>query len=627
MATQINRRDLPWIVLIAVSFIFGLAVSWERWGNLLVDCGREMNQPLRLAEGQMLYSDVRHIYGPLSPYLNAALYRVFEPSLYVLYGDGIVTAIIIIALVYWLSRQLLDRAAAAAAALSVMWLCAFKQAGNYILPYSYSALHGCALGLATLALVLRFAQLISSHRALSAPRACLLLLSAGVCAGLTLLAKTEMGLAAVLTGLVAVIISAYPNLKRAASLAALFSVAAGLPVTSVYAIIGVQVGFHVLSNESYLFFQNLPAELVYYNRRMSGFDQPLLSLAGMIGAAIRTAALAAVVASIALLLAHRRKKAVEPKIALAGARLTDAGRISYSQLWMMLAGSLILLALPLGGHMQWEKGPYLAMPLFLAAMLIAALMQYQKQLSKNRYLNPHTLAIIIISTYALASLARMLLRVRSGGAYSSYLLPASVIMFTYCWTGPFVKMFRESHSRKLARNLALGLLFVWIAATMAVMSYRFRSTRTYQISTARGTIFAPADLGRSLDEAIAFINRETAPGEPIAVMPEGTSLSFLTERPNPLREEITTPGYLDAEGERRAIERLKVTNTRLVFITNRATPEFGPAVFGKDYCQTLMRWIEENFEQCAVFGPDHTPDLQIGNSTFFIRAYRKKPTT
>jgi len=48
------------------------------------------------------------------------------------------------ALVYWLARRVMGRLPSAAATLSVMWLCAFKQAGNYILPYSYSALHGCA---------------------------------------------------------------------------------------------------------------------------------------------------------------------------------------------------------------------------------------------------------------------------------------------------------------------------------------------------------------------------------------------------------------------------------------------------------------------------------------------------
>ncbi|HST19949.1 MAG TPA: hypothetical protein VLR90_02455, partial [Blastocatellia bacterium] len=155
MAPRLNKRDLPWVVLIAASFIFALAVSWQRWGNPLVDCGREMNQPLRLANGEMLYSEVRHIYGPLSPYVNAALYRLFGPSLNVLYADGIVSAIIIIALVYWLSRQLMSRMASTAATLSVLWLCAFKQAGNYILPYSYGALHGCALGLITLVLLIK----------------------------------------------------------------------------------------------------------------------------------------------------------------------------------------------------------------------------------------------------------------------------------------------------------------------------------------------------------------------------------------------------------------------------------------------------------------------------------------
>jgi hypothetical protein len=107
-------------------------------------------------------------------------------------------------------------------------------------------------------------------------------------------------------------------------------------------------------------------------------------------------------------------------------------------------------------------------------------------------------------------------------------------------------------------------------------------------------------------------------------MPEGTSLNFFTARPNPLREEITTPGFLNPEGEARAIRQLIESNTQVVLVTNRATPEFGASVFGRDYCQRLMQWVEENFEQVAIFGPDHDPALEIGDRTFFIRAYKKK---
>jgi hypothetical protein len=137
-------------------------------------------------------------------------------------------------------------------------------------------------------------------------------------------------------------------------------------------------------------------------------------------------------------------------------------------------------------------------------------------------------------------------------------------------------------------------------------------------------MIAVPDLGKSFDEAISFIERETAPHDFIAVMPEGTSLNFFTAHPNPLREEITTPGYLDAAGEDQAIKRLKETDTRLILIANRATSEFGPICFGRDYCQHLMNWINENYEESAVFSIDHNPNLKIGDPVFFLKAYQKK---
>lgn len=640
MAPRINKRDLPWVVLIAASFIFALAVSWQRWGNPLVDCGREMNQPLRLANGEMLYSEVRHIYGPLSPYVNAALYRIFGPSLNVLYADGIIIAIIILSLVYWLSRQLMNRMPATAATLSVMWLCAFKQAGNYILPYSYGALHGCALGLITLALLVKSAD--RKHEAVGSqqhrtdagdklettayrllPTAYLIM--AGVVAGLTVLAKTEMGLAALAAGVTAAALFGYPNIRRAAGLIAVFLLPAVVIVVAVYCLIAAQVGWYTLSEESFLFLRNVSPELVYFNKRVSGFDKPWQSLIQMIGATLRVALLAIIIATISLLFTRRKKEPTGRQIPVTDFGVSDAGRVSYPQLWVLFALSLLtFILLPLAGSINWDRGPYLAMPVMLCVLLVALMIRYHKQITKNRLANPKTLVLIIIAVYALTSLVRVILRVRSGGAYSSYLLPASVILFTYGWAHPFADMFRDGRARRLARNIAIGLLLADAIATAGLLSYRYRTRNTYPITTERGTMVAVPDIGKAIDEASVFINNETLAGEPVAVMPEGTSLNFFTSRPNPLREEITTPGFLDREGEERAIRQLSESNTRLVFITNRSTSEFGAAVFGRDYCQRLMQWIDENFEAVGVFGPDHNPDLQIGDKTFFIRAYRKR---
>ena len=619
MATRIDKRDLPWVAGIVVSFIVGLAFSWERWGNPLVDCGREMNQPLRLASGEMLYSGVRHIYGPLSPYVNALLYKIFGPSLGVLYANGIVTAMIILTMVYWLSRRLMGRSASTAATLSVMWLCAFKQAGNYVLPYSYSALHGCALGLVSLALLIRFIE----RRESSKPRYAMLALS-GTVAGLAMLAKTEMGLAALSAGIAGVALTCSPSVRRILSSGLVYLAPALVLVLGVYGYFVARIGWNTIAHESFLFFRNLPPELVYFNKRVSGFDQPLQSIVQMLGAAVRLASVGAIIATVSMLFTRRRHEPAAAHIKMADLSVSDAGRASYGQIWLLLALSIaVFVVVPFSGALNWEKGPYLAMPVLLIGLIAFEFARFRKQASKGE-LNARTIVLLVVVVYALASLARVILRVRSGGAYSSYLLPGSVILFTYGWAGPFADLFRDGKTRRLARNIAIGVILADAVLTAGLLSIRYRDKNTYVLKTDRGTMLAVPDLGQSMSEAISFIKRETKEGEPVAVMPEGTSLNFFTGRPNPLREEITTPGYLDEAGEARAIKQLIDSNTKLILLTNRATPEFGAKVFGQDYCRTLMGWIEQNFEVCGILGPNHDPSQQIGDATFFIRAYRKR---
>jgi len=61
--------------------------------------------------------------------------------------------------------------------------------------------------------------------------------------------------------------------------------------------------------------------------------------------------------------------------------------------------------------------------------------------------------------------------------------------------------------------------------------------------------------------------------------------------------------------------------TRLVLITNRPTLEFGKRIFGQDYDQRLVGWIEANYKLCGVLGRDTHPSMEIGDRKFFIRAY------
>ena len=417
-----------------------------------------------------------------------------------------------------------------AATLSVTWLCAFKQAGNYVLPYSYSALHGCALGLASLALLVWFVERPTNRRALGrvARRAATSLTTwacvGGCNGGSATLAKTEMGFAAIAAGIAAIALVSIRQPRRVLALGALFLIPAAGLIGAVYSVIAAQVSWHTLSVESFLFLRNLPPELVYFNKRMSGFDQPLQSLRLMIGATLKLASLALVIAAISLLIANRKKPQRARQVKLADLP-ADAGRVSYSQLWLLLAlSTIVFAAIPIVGNVQWDKGPYLAMPLLLSSFLVIAGFRYLKGASTGSRLDKRALMLIVVAVYALVSLARVVLRVRSGGAYSSYLLPGSVIIFTYLWANPFAHLFRDGRTRRIARNIAIGLIFINVIATSGVLAYRYRSANTYPIVTPRGTMIAVPDLGQAMKEAIDFINREVPAGEPLAVMPDGTSL-------------------------------------------------------------------------------------------------------
>jgi hypothetical protein len=616
-AREHGPRDAPWLLFLGIALLLSLAASWHRWADPIVDVGREMNQPLRLANGETLYSDVRHIYGPLSPWLHALLFRLLGPSLTLLYADGIVTAAIVLALVYWLARRLMGPPGAAAATLNVMALCVFKPAGNYILPYSYNSLHGVALGLTTVALLtiaLREDRRLPGAARADAPietgrQRTMLFAAAGVAAGLTTLAKTEMGAAAVVTGVVAACLVRHPRRRDRLRAAMTFIGMAATVVGTTYAVISRHVGWHALAIDSWLLLYNMPPEIAYFNAQISGLANPLRSLERMLIAAAKIVILAALLAAVGravtLHLAHRDQDQRRES--------ADEGAAAR---WRWIAGSVALaILLGLVTSLDPDKGPFLAMPFMLIGVIATVAWKLRSARSAQM------VTLLTYSVYALVSLTRMLLHVRSGGAYASYLLPLSVVIFTYLWVGPFAGWFKDPAMRLVSRRMVVGLILAVGVLNSVVLGYRSRVRNTVPIARPRGEMVVEPDMGLALNQALDYIDRYTNPSDAIAVLPEGTALTFLSGRRNPLREEIITPGYLDDEAQGRAIQQLDAAATALILIPNRPTREFGPAVFGRDYCQRLMRWIEAHYTMCATFGPENDPTLQIGDRTYFVHAY------
>ncbi|MEK7832485.1 MAG: glycosyltransferase family 39 protein, partial [Acidobacteriota bacterium] len=209
VALGFEREDRFALLALTALFVVMLAVSWQRWTQPLLDHGREMNLPTRILAGEHLYSDVQFLYGPFAPHFNALLFKIFGVQLGTLKVSGAVCAILILLMIYWLSRRLMSAWESAAVTGLVMVICAVKSTANYIQPYAYAALYGFLFSLASLVCTVRFVQ----------TRLAKAMLWAGVFAGLALISKPEIALAgwaAAATVLLVESLSARKVLGRAA---------------------------------------------------------------------------------------------------------------------------------------------------------------------------------------------------------------------------------------------------------------------------------------------------------------------------------------------------------------------------------------------------------------------------
>ena len=68
-------------LLVAAAGAACLYWSWDYGPDSLIDFGRELYIPWRLASGDTLYRDLVYLNGPLSPYWNALLFQLFGVGL------------------------------------------------------------------------------------------------------------------------------------------------------------------------------------------------------------------------------------------------------------------------------------------------------------------------------------------------------------------------------------------------------------------------------------------------------------------------------------------------------------------------------------------------------------------
>jgi 4-amino-4-deoxy-L-arabinose transferase-like glycosyltransferase len=573
-----------------------LAISWRRWMTPIADSGRELDLPRRLLEGEMLYRDLHYLYPPLTPYLHALLYRWCGETLLVPQLAGGLASLLIVGLAWRMSRSLMGRREAAMAAAVVLLLCVFKPTGTMISPYAYAALYGCLLSMAILWLAIeekgeRWRRYLI-----------------GGLLGATLLTKLEFAMAGAFVVVVHALLRAWLTSGGSWRVAGREALRLLLPVGllslaiagPVYGYFFYHVGWETLLTDCHLFYTHLPSSLLLYNARRSGLDRPLLSLLQLVGGGL--------VLGVALLLL---------------AVSTDPRRAWRAR--SRVAVALLLLGLGVGAIYLASRGQWDGSPLrFLPVVLLGGGVAGWRWMARGDRRGPIS---ILLAVYGLAVLARVALRVPSGGAFGGFFLPIPLVLFSYGWLVGWpewlgAKIEGGAQVVQRAGRVAAWAILLLLLGMAVVHGHRYRRLYAFPIETARGDFYAPTSTGPALAEALSFLERETAPGDRILVLPEGSELAFLTGRRMPLRHQIFLPGLMSSSEERTMLQSLERSPVEYLFLVNRPMREFGAVAFGDDFYRPFGNWIETHYRRVATLGEGVSPTARIGDPTFFIHVYR-----
>jgi len=565
---------LHWLPAIVISDTFLLLSAWT-WGRCAdpqIDFGREVYVAWRLSEGDVLYRDVHSIFGPLSPYWNAAGLAILGTSIRSLTLLNLGTIAVIVALMWALLRRFSSRLAGTTGI--VVFLCAFAFAHtvrpgsfNFVAPYRHELVHAAVLSLGALLLASMYLESLRTS----------LLITCGMALGALALTKVEP-FAATCAGVAAILVAGEPRLRPcsrrlivvAGSAALVFATAVlalalRLPLRD--ALRGAGATFITLMSPA---FNSSPfvrlamgvAELGT-NLRALWWWCLVYGVWGMAGT----------------LAAIRLRRWSSPW----------AGAIAAG----MVGGALW----PLWRTIAWSDA---ARPLPLVALVIAAGSAVALRRSEGGQRIRHA-TILGFAVYAVVLIAKIGLTARTYH-YGFALAPPALLLlvaFALDWWPSALE--RRGYNGWVFRGIALALLALAVHAHLRATSFQL-SRKRYALGEGADRIYGD-EKAEILARAAAVLSASAAPPDTLAVFPEALLLNYVLRMRNPSPYAYYMPSEVQHYGERTLLDALSRSPPEWIAFVDTETSDFGVRYFGQDYGVAIFRWTLEHYEPISLVGP------------------------
>ncbi len=541
-----------------------LHATWATWGSLTVDSGHEMYIPTVLAEGKMLYRDVWFMYGPLAPYFNSFLFRVFGAHLNVLYWAGSLSALGSAVFLY-LTGMRLSSWLAGFTAGTVLLLEAFHPTFFcFPLPYSFSAVYGCLTACIFLWLVVT----------VSACKGWGWMFGAGMAAAAALLLKLEFGTACYATLALLIVARGFQRCSWRSILRDSIAILPGILICAVVIRWMISIaGVNFILQENFMSWPTSYFMRTYgkFWLAQTGFS---LSLPAFAEAAKQALIFLGFWQGAHLLLTWKRPR---------------RGSILLRVVLFLAALAYLVIYVP-GGDVSHALLFPKEMVLYVTLAGLAALFYFWRQREIAR-----ASALILVLIFSGLLAFRILLRMAPWD-YAIYYNGPVVLSFLLLLR-PFIPEFGNSR-----RSFFVAEMLVCLGCLAAPGLYARRvaseTAGWVPLTTERGTIIVKKSLADQYRVAIQFMKEKNAQGEAVLSVTEDTSLYFLSGTHCPTRVFAFNPGML-VPGKMTAevINELERNNVRYLIWSNRIYPEYGALRFGVDFDRPMGNYLMSHYHR------------------------------
>jgi hypothetical protein len=549
---RLEDASLRAALLVTSAFVGFAWLSWRRLGSLIIDGGHELDVPRRILGGAVLYRDFSWNWGPLAPWVNSVLYRLFGVHSDTLMWAGLVSAALACLGLYLLARCFVGPLIAAWVGVAFLASCAFSRRidhaiFNFVLPFNFSATYGITLAIWSVLLLVHH---VRSRRTAT-------LTASAVLAGLVALTKMETTFAVMVAHA-----TFLATLRRRPSRAQVLAWGCGAAVAA------VGYGFASWASEGKVWTSLV--ELFNTGSRFYIGDSMGVRHAGhsLLGIGLSFLGWAAILTTGRWL-----------------ARTDPRGR---DRRLVALAWAVVLLV----PAVIVERTFFRAVPFLLAACLVSIVVLRLRH--GESALAGEWRELLVVGSFALAALPRILLRTGLDH-YGFYLIPPTLACVAIAITRmppargkpPLSPRILGGVASTVLAGVALGA-FITSVPQLTKQVIEIRTTRVHRLVDAQGP------------EATLIPYLSTLPpGTVCAAIPDGAGLIFASGLTPPDDGMLAyIPMHLPTrEIERRVLGAWKHHPPEVIIRwTEDQRSVFGYAGFGQDYGLELAGWISARYE-------------------------------